>query len=92
MKNKYIKEDKVILEKSEKEKRIELITNIVKAKRDIEDARRNFEFAEGELIDYYSYAIKACQSKLNYLIRTAKLNNISIKSCRNDSMQKFKVM
>ena len=35
-------------------------------------AIKNYEFAEGDLIDYYLYQIKAEQSKLDYLIKTAK--------------------
>ena len=35
-------------------------------------AIKNYEFAEGDLIDYYLYEIKAEQSKLDYLIKTAK--------------------
>ena len=36
------------------------------------NARNNYEFAEGELIDYYLYQIKANQAKLDYLIKKAK--------------------
>ena len=53
MKNEYVKESKVIMDKTEKEKHIELLTSIIKAKREVEDARHNFEFGEEELIDYY---------------------------------------
>lgn len=39
---------------------------------------KNYEFAEGELIDYYLYQIKANQAKLNYLIKKSKANGITI--------------
>ena len=39
---------------------------------ELELAIKNYEFAEGDLIDYYLYQIKAEQSKLDYLIKTAK--------------------
>ena len=77
MENEYVKETKII-DKTDKEKELELITSIIKTKREVEDASKNFEFAEGELIDYYLYFIKANQAKLNYLIRKAKSQNIAL--------------
>lgn len=50
----------------------ELIKSVIKTKRDLENANKNFEMAEEELIDYYSYQIKANKAKLNYLIKEAK--------------------
>lgn len=73
----YVKESKVT-EKTDKEKNIELITSILRAKNNVINARKNFEFAEGELIDYYAYFIKAEQSKLNYLIKKAKAMNVNL--------------
>lgn len=67
----YIKEKKII-EKTEEEKRTEFIISIIKTKRELEDAHRNFEFAEEGLIDYYSYQIKAHQAKLDFLLKDAK--------------------
>ena len=71
----YIKENKII-ERSEEELDIELIKSIIKAKKDLNSANKNFEYAEGELIDYYLYQIKANQSKLNYLLKKAKKNGL----------------
>lgn len=56
----------------------ELIKCIIKAKRDLNTLNKNFETAEGELIDYYSYQIKANKSKLDYLIKEVKKQGISI--------------
>ncbi len=50
----------------------ELIKSVIKTKRDLENANKNFEMAEEELIDYYSYQIKANKAKLSYLIKEAK--------------------
>ena len=66
---------------------LELIKSVIKTKRDLENASRNFDIAEGELIDYYSYQIKANKAKLSYLIKQAKeqgyvvdmINEIKIK-------------
>ena len=73
--NEYIKENKII-EKNESEKDLDLIISIIKVKKELEEANKNFEFAEGDLIDYYTYQIKAHQSKLDYLIKIAKRKGI----------------
>jgi len=54
----YIKE-KLIIDKTEEEKKLELIISIIKTKRELESNNKNFEYAEEGLIDYYSYQIKA---------------------------------
>lgn len=51
---------------------LELIKSIIKTKRELELANKNFEMAEEELIDYYSYQIKANKAKLSFLIKEAK--------------------
>ncbi len=77
MHEEYIKE-KEIFERTEEELDIELIKSIIKTKQDLQDSNRNYEFAEGELIDYYLYQIKANQSKLNYLLKKAKNKGLVI--------------
>ncbi len=72
MRYEYIKETKELKDKSEKEQKLELIINIIKTRNNLDNAMRNYEFAEGDLIDYYLYEIKANQSKLDYLIGEAK--------------------
>ena len=67
----YIKEEK-IKELSDEERNMELLFNIVETRENLKKAHKNFEFAEGDLIDYYSYEIKANQAKLDYLIKLAK--------------------
>ena len=73
----YIKENEnEILTLNEYEKNIQLIQNILKTQKDLAKAHVNFEYAEDELIDFYTYQIKALQSKLDYLTRVAKIKNI----------------
>ena len=71
----FIKESE-IEEKTDEDRKIELIKNIIKTKTDLRIANKNFEYAEDEMIDYYSYQIKAIGAKLNYLIKIAKKQNI----------------
>lgn len=73
----FVKEHK-ILDKTEEEEKKELVLSVIKAKRDLDMARKNYEFAESDLIDYYLYQIKANQSKLDYLIKTAKRKKIML--------------
>ena len=65
---KYIKDFSIPVKK-EKFPNVDLIKSIIKTREDLSTANKNFEFAEGELIDYYLYQIKATQAKYNYLIR-----------------------
>lgn len=57
---------------------LELAECIIKTKADLNNASKNFEQAEGELIDYYLYQIKAHKAKLDYLIKEVKEKNYSI--------------
>jgi len=77
MKYEYVKE-KIIKEKSEKEKRIELIISIIRTRNDLKNAIQNYEFAEGQLIDYFLYEIKANQAKLDYLLNYAKEQEVHL--------------
>lgn len=73
----YIRENKII-EKSEEEKELELMLSIIKVKKELEEANKNFEFAEGDLIDYYTYQIKANRAKFDYLLKNAKEKGMEI--------------
>lgn len=77
-KEKYIKEQKII-ERTDKEKEIEIIQSLMKTKMDLDTANKNYEQAEDELIDYYAYQIKANQAKLDYLVKRAKNQKIVLK-------------
>ena len=72
------KKEKKIREKSEEETQVELIKSIIEAKKQLNLANKNFEYADGELIDYYSYQIKATRSKLDYLVKKAKSKKMEI--------------
>ena len=77
MQNQYIREQKII-EKTELEKEIELIKSIIKTREKLKNANKNFEYAQEDLVDYYSYEIKANQAKLDYLIKIAKTKGIQV--------------
>lgn len=77
MEQKFEKETNII-DKNEEEKNKELIKSILMTKKLLLQAHQNFEFAEDDLIDYYSYNIKANQSKLDYLIKQAKIKGIIV--------------
>lgn len=71
MENEYVKESRII-DKTEDEKKSELIKNIILTKELLLQAHNNFEYADSDLVDYYTYNIKANQAKLDYLIKQAK--------------------
>lgn len=77
MREEYVKERK-IREKTDKERREELVKSIVTAREELNQLNKNFEYADKDMIDYYTYQLKANQSKLDYLIRFAKSKGISI--------------
>ena len=77
MREEYIKERKV-REKTENEKREELVKSILIAREELNQLNKNFEHADKDMIDYYTYQLKANQSRLDYLIRFAKSKGISI--------------
>ena len=77
MQNEYVKESNII-EKTEQEKENELIKTIIRVREDLKIANKNFEYASGDLVDYYVYQIKANQAKLNYLIKIAKTKGIVV--------------
>lgn len=68
--------EKMIKGKSDEEIEVEFIKTIIETKELLRIARCNFEYAEDDMIDYYSYQIKANQSKLDYLIKIAKVKGI----------------
>ena len=77
MQEEYVKETKLI-EKTEIEKEIELIRTIIKTREELKSNNMNFEYAKGDLVDYYTYQIKANQAKLDYLIKLAKARGIKV--------------
>ena len=52
---------------------LDLIENLKNAQNDFKTAINNYEFAEDpELVDYYTYKIKAAQTRYQYLLKKAK--------------------
>ena len=84
----YVREDK-IKDKTDEEKRLELIMSIIKTKQDLHDSNNNFEYAENELIDYYAYQIKANKTKLDYLIKKAQSKGIILDSINELEIRKY---
>ncbi len=70
--------DVEIIDKSEEEKSKEIMNTILQTKKVIRDANINYEMAEGKLIDYFLYKMKAEQARLDYLISKAKKMGISV--------------
>jgi len=84
----YLNEKK-INDKSEKEKQLQLIKSLIKTKLELKESRECYEYAEGDMIDYYAYKIKAEQARLDYLVKKIKaagmvLNMINEIKIRNE--------
>lgn len=82
MSSEYVKET-IIKQKNDDEKDRDLMLTILETKKILYDANINYEFAEGKLIDYFLYTMKAQQAKLDYLINTAKDRGISLEIIDN---------
>lgn len=89
MHEEYLKEY-IVNEKTEFEKEIELIRNIIKTREELKSYDKNFEFAEGDLVDYYTYQIKANQAKLSYLIKLAKIKGLEVDMINDLKFRKLK--
>lgn len=77
MREKYEK-DTIIIEKDEEQKNKEIMDTILQTKKVLNEASKNYEYAEGKLIDYFLYTIKAEQARLEYLIGKAKSMGITV--------------
>ena len=77
MYSEFVKEFPII-DKSDLEKDDELIENIKIVKNTLSNMYNNLQFADSDLIDYYTYQIKAEEAKYNYLIKQAKKKNLKI--------------
>lgn len=62
---------------NKEEAKKELFDELEKAIMDLNVAQENYNMASGELIDYYSYQIKAAQAKYDYLLKSVKKLNVS---------------
>jgi hypothetical protein len=57
---------------SKSEIRSELLKSIKNAIKELDMAHDNYDYASGDLIDYYSYQIKAAQAKFDYFLKRLK--------------------
>lgn len=76
MYSEFSKEFKII-DKTEEEKKAELVSEIRNIKKRLESMYNNLRYADSDLIDYYTYLIKAEESKYDYLIKQAKKKKIT---------------
>lgn len=66
----------------------EMIYNLYHAKRELEVAHNNFEFAkEQEEIDYYIYQMKAAETRYQYLLRKAKEINLNLSALDSSCLE-----
>lgn len=65
-------------EKTDLEKNNELLQNIIFVKNSLANMYNNLQFADSDLIDYYTYQIKAEEAKYNYLIKQAKKKKLNV--------------
>ena len=77
MQEEFLKEQ-LVVNKTEMEKEIELVKNIIKTREELKNNNKKVEYAEKDLVDYYRYQIKANQAKLDYLLKLAKMKGITI--------------
>ena len=91
MEEEFVKEHRII-ELTAKDKDEDIIKNVIKAKAELECAINNFEYAENDLIDYFSYQIKANQAKLDYLLKKAKRRGILLSMIEEIKMKTKKAI
>lgn len=77
MYNEFVRETP-ILDKNEEQKDEELLESIKNVNTTLANMHNNLQFANSDLIDYYTYQIKAEEAKYNYLIKLAKKRNLNI--------------
>ena len=72
----YIKEVPIMdLKKEECDQ--SLIQSILETQKRLDIAHKNFQYAKGDLVDYYAYQIKSEQAKIDYLLKQAKNKKIT---------------
>ncbi len=86
MREEYYMKESRITDKTDKERREELIRSILIAREELRQLNENFEYADKDMVDYYTYQLKANQSKIDYLTKSAKKKGISL-----DMMEAVKI-
>ncbi len=77
MYSEFVKEVE-ISELDDSQKNRDLLKNIKIVKETLDNMYNNLQYADGDLIDYFTYQIKAEESKYDYLIKQAKEKKIKI--------------
>jgi hypothetical protein len=73
-----------IAEDSNKSEELWLLRNIGSAKKEWLDSRMSFEYAyDEELVDYFTYKIKACEARYQYFLKKAKKMGIKAELLEN---------
>jgi hypothetical protein len=74
-----MREKSELLELNITEEEKDIIENIKSAKSEWINANINFDYADDqELVDYYTYKIKACQVRYEYYLKKAKEKGIKL--------------
>ena len=64
--------------RQDKLRKEEFLSELLLARRDLETARNNYNFAkDSALLEYYIYEIKAAETRLNYYLKLAKQSGFS---------------
>ena len=77
MYSEFVKEVK-ITDKNDEQKDEELLMTIKEVRDTLLNMHNNLQFANSDLIDYFTYQIKAEEAKYNYLIKQAKKRNLNV--------------
>ena len=77
MYSEFVKEVQ-ISELDDSQKNRDLLKNIKIVKETLNNMYNNLQYADEDLIDYFTYQIKAEESKYDYLIKQAKEKKIKI--------------
>lgn len=77
MYSEYVREA-TILEKNENEQDNELLQNIKEVKLVLNNMHNNLQYAENDLVDYYTYQIKAEEARYCYLLKLAKERDLKV--------------
>lgn len=73
MREEFVKETKII-DKTEQEHNQDLLKELENSQKRLEAFHENMNFAQDNLVDYYTYQIKAEEAKYGYLLRQIKNN------------------
>lgn len=73
MREEFVRETKIV-DKTEQEHNQDLLKELENSRKRLETFHENMNFAQDNLVDYYTYQIKAEEAKYGYLLRQIKNN------------------